>query len=308
MPNINGLSSVAPVFNTGSEDSAFWAKKENPDIVGGLVTLFSPDGGAYATFEESDQGVLTISTSDDEFGDIVLENTGNIYLQPGATLSGIEPPARAVYVGLTQGDATLIVKNDNAGTANGTCQLVLEDTSSNGKKFEMASTAGSVFISDTTDNQGVLSSDGATMSLIANSVVGTVFVGSAPGRLYDTVYNPVASITVLQPLTTGNIVYDVAATRPAGIYQLQLSVETLVTTGAATNVLSMFVSAPPATEVINFSGAEIAPSAVGALLCMNSGYFTHAGGSMRVQVRAIDGINPGTPWTGDWVLQLVKIG
>jgi hypothetical protein len=180
-----------------------------------------------------------------------------------------------------------------------------------------ATKASSTFANSIT----VVSPDGTKNGTITelnsgNMVLGTpvggqfgVQLGSgATGRLYDTVYNPVASVTVLQAPTTGNIVYDVAATRAAGVYQLQLSVETLVTTGAATNDLSMFVTAPPSTDVINFSGAEIAPSAVGALLCMNSGYFAHAGGNMRVQVRAIDGINPGTPWTGSWSLQLVKIG
>jgi hypothetical protein len=146
------------------------------------------------------------------------------------------------------------------------------------------------------------------MTLLSTSTAPVINIGSAPGRLYDSVYNPVASVIVLQAPTTGNIVYDASATRLAGIYQLQLSVETLVTTGSATNVLTMFATLPPASPVVNFSGNEISPSAVSGLLCLNSGYFVHPGGDMRVQVRATDGGEPSTPWTGDWVLQLVKIG
>jgi hypothetical protein len=130
-----------------------------------------------------------------------------------------------------------------------------------------------------------------------------VQIGTQNGTVYDTVYNKVATLTVLQVETTGNITYDNTATRVAGVYQLQLSVESPVATGTSTNYLGMYVTLPPATAVVNYSGNQVSPGGVGtSLLNLNSGYFTHPGGSMRIEV------NAGTPWTGTWTLQLVKVG
>lgn len=308
MSNNNGLTSLAPVYVTGANDSNIWASKVAP-IITSSVTLESTDGTNTAVINESNGGDLTLRTSDSTFGDIILQNTGNIYLQPGTTIGAIAPAApRAVYVGMTQPGAVLIIKNESTGIPDGTCKVILEDTSSNGKTFEMASTANTFYISDIEDTESILTSTGAAMTLLSTSAAPVINIGTAPGRLYDSVYNPVASVTVLQAPITGNIVYDVAATRPAGIYQLQLSVESVVKAGSATNALTILATAPPSTQIVNFSGHQVLPAAVGTILCMNSGYFTHPGGSMRVEVRATDGGIPSTPWSGDWVLQLVKIG
>jgi hypothetical protein len=135
------------------------------------------------------------------------------------------------------------------------------------------------------------------------STTPSVEVGAAGGKIYDSVYNKVATLTVLQAETSGNVTYDNTATRAAGVYQLQLSVESPVATGTSTNYLGMYVTLPPATAVVNYSGNQVTPGGVGtSLLNMNSGYFTHPGGSMRIEV------NAGTPWTGTWTLQLVKVG
>jgi hypothetical protein len=129
-------------------------------------------------------------------------------------------------------------------------------------------------------------------------------VGSGQGRIYDSVYNKPVNITVLQAVpTVGNIAYDQTASFVAGLYQVQLTVETLTATGGATNFLEFACSAPPSSEVINFSSTQVSPGGVGTSLCMNSGFFTHAGGSLRVLMNAT-----ATPWTGSWTLQLVKLG
>lgn len=123
------------------------------------------------------------------------------------------------------------------------------------------------------------------------------------GQIYDTVYNPTVSYIVLNDNTTGDVTYDQTASRPAGKYQLQLSIENVVATGTSTNFLQMGTTAPPSTQLINFSGNESTPGGVGTALNLNSGYFTHAGGNLRIFVTAVT-----TPWTGTWSLQLVKIG
>ena len=109
-----------------------------------------------------------------------------------------------------------------------------------------------------------------------------------------------SAITVLQAETTGNVTYDATATRDAGVYQLQLSIETPV---VGSQAILFYATNPPSTSVLNYSGAEVLPTSVGSnLLCLNSGFFTHAGGSLRVEISTA-----GTAWSGTWTLQLVKI-
>ena len=108
------------------------------------------------------------------------------------------------------------------------------------------------------------------------------------------------SIITLQAVASGNITYDVAATRAAGTYVLQLAVETPV---AGSQAISVFATIPPSTNVVDYSGVEVVPASVGAnLLCMNSGAFVHPGGNMRIQIAT-----SGTAWSGTWGLQLVKL-
>lgn len=142
-----------------------------------------------------------------------------------------------------------------------------------------------------------------------------VNIGSQNGLVYDTVYNPVYTISLLNNNTTGNVVYDQTASRAAGVYQLQLSIEGAVPTNLS--MLDIFCIGA-GTQVINFSGSAINAAAVSLQqnVCLNSGYFTHAGGNLRVVVQAVEVPLPSppappviaTPWTGTWSLQLVKIG
>jgi hypothetical protein len=218
-------------------------------------------------------------------------------VSPDGTLSG------TISIANTSGDMTIVPDLAGARMRIG-----------NGNNLFMspsATTNAQIVVEDDGD-VGFYQGGGSTLFLGAAGTIAFQDLSTAPvlrvgadqGRIYDSVYNPVATVTELQGLTTGNVVYDVTATRAAGTYQLQLSIENVVATGTSTNFLEMYVTLPPSTEVVNFSGNEISPSAVGTnLLNMNSGYFTHPGGNMRVEIGAST-----TPWTGDWVLQLVKVG
>lgn len=312
MPNTNGLTSIAPVFNTGSEDSGFWAKKDRPEFVGGFVTLVSPDGSNFGTIEESNGGDLKLTTGGDStFGDIILQNTGDIYLQPGTTL-GEEPVTapRAVYVGLTQPGAVLIIKNENAGVADGTSKVILEDTSSNGKTFEMASTANTFFISDIEDTESILTSTGAAMTLLSTSAAPVITIGTDSGQLYDTVYNKppglqsVTSIATYTGVPAPIVVDSSPNTLTAGTYQLQMFAETIVPVAGTRLLISAVLSS--GAGVINFSTASISDSGDATInvLSLNSGYFNvPITADYRFLLEATSG-----NWTAtEWGLQLIKI-
>lgn len=221
---------------------------------------------------------LIIKSADGGSSAVVgCNNNGNMIMYP-------TNPAGAIYV---QGTSGLFINSPNNNQ-------VLQLASENDGDAAVYQTGGSTLY---LGRAGVI----AFQNL---STAPSLIVGAGQGRIYDSVYNPVASISVLNNNTTGNISYDNTATIAAGVYQLQLSVESPVATGTSTNFLEMYVTLPPSTSVVNFSGNEIAPGAVGTnLLQLNSGYFTHPGGSMRIEVGAST-----TPWTGTWSLQLVKIG
>ena len=313
MSNTNGLTSLAPVFKTGSEDSGFWAKKDRPEFVGGFVTIVSPDGTAFGTIEESNGGDLKLSTADPTFGDVVISNTGNIYLQAGTTLGEIEPAApRAVYVGMTQPGAVLIIKNDNAGVADGTCKVILEDTSSNGKTFEMASTANTFYISDIEDTESILTSTGAAMTLLSTSAAPVINIGTAPGQLYDSVYNKPPGF---QAITSINSYSGVAApitlnslnnSLTAGTYQLQMFAETVVP--VAGTRIRLYATLSTGGSVINYSNASMSDGGSVSIteFSLISGYF-----NVPVTANYNFYITPsveGSNWTAtEWGVQLVKI-
>jgi hypothetical protein len=124
------------------------------------------------------------------------------------------------------------------------------------------------------------------------------------GQIYDTFYNPTYTISLLNNNSTNDVAYDITAVRAAGVYQVQLSVESAVP--ASGTILSLVCSAPPSTAVINFSCAAINAAAVAVAnqdVALNTGFFTHAGGNLRVLVAS-----SGAAWTGTWSLQLVKMG
>jgi hypothetical protein len=141
-------------------------------------------------------------------------------------------------------------------------------------------------------------------------------VGAAQGRIYDSVYNKAFTYTTLQSpqIGTTNIIYDEVVGVPAGVYQLQLSMEGLTALGTSSNFLTMSATdptSPTPARVLNFSGAQIPPGAVGPSVDnLLSGFFTHAGGDLRVQVQNQDPSTPTPPsWTStEWALQLVKLG
>jgi hypothetical protein len=204
-------------------------------------------------------------------------NNGNIVMYP-------TNPAGATYI---QGNGGLFINSPNNNN-------ILQLGSENDGDALVYQTAGSTLY---LGRNGVIAfQDLSTAPFLR--------VGAGQGRIYDSVYNKPFTVTTLQIVpTVGNITYDNTSSVPAGLYQLQLTVETLTATGGAGNFLSMYVTLPPSTDVVNFSGNQIAPSAVGtSLLCLNSGYFSHPGGNMRVELNAT------TPWTGSWTLQLVKMG
>lgn len=311
MSNTNGLTSLAPVFKTGSEDSGFWAKKDRPEFVGGVVTIVSPDGSAFATIEESNNGDLTLSTADEVYGDVIIANTGNIYLQPGSTVGEIEPAdARAVYVGMTQAGAKLVIKNDNAGVTNGNCKLVLEDTSSNGKSFEIASTANTFYITDIEDTESILSSTGASMTLLNTSASPVITIGTGAGRLYDTIYNKPSGFQTITSINSysgapANIDFNaLSISLTAGTYQLQMFAETVVP--AAGTRIRIYASLSTGGGVINYSTASMSDGGSAAIseFSLNSGYFNVPATANYNFYATSSGAN----WTAtEWGLQLVKI-
>ena len=243
MSNINGLTSLAPVYITGAPDSNIWATRVEPTVINTL-TVVSPDGTKSGIVAESNAGAMTIGTA---------SGIVNVISDDGVS------------------DNFLYSNND-----------VLEVVGLNGALIESY-------------NSGV--------TVIAGAQASVKVGAGALGQIYDTVYNPTYVISLLNDNTSGNIAYDITATRAAGIYQVQLSVETSVP--AATTFLSVGTFAPPSTQLMNFSGQAVSATAIstGQDFCLNSGFITHAGGSLRVVV-----VSSGAAWTGNWSLQLVKMG
>jgi hypothetical protein len=244
MSNINGLTSLAPVYITGAPDSNIWATRVEPTVINTL-TVVSPDGTKSGIVAESNDGDMTIGTA---------SGIVNIISDDGVS------------------DNFLFSNND-----------VLEVVGLNGALIESY-------------NSGV--------TVIAGAQASVKVGAGALGQIYDTVYNPVTTLSLLNNNTTGEITYDNTATRAAGVYQVQLSIES--TLPSSSTFLTIACSAPPSTSTINFSGAAINASAVALTnqdVALNTGYFTHAGGSLRVVVQS-----SGAAWSGTWSLQLVKMG
>jgi hypothetical protein len=243
MSNINGLTSLAPVYITGAPDSNIWATRVEPTVINTL-TVVSPDGTKSGIVAESNDGDMTIGTA---------SGIVNIISDDGVS------------------DNFLFSNND-----------VLEVVGLNGALIESY-------------NSGV--------TVIAGAQASVKVGAGALGQIYDTVYNPTYVISLLNNNTTNDIAYDITATRAAGIYQVQLSVETAVP--AATTFLSVGTFAPPSTTLMNFSGQAVSATAIstGQDFCLNSGFITHAGGNLRVVV-----VSSGAAWSGTWSLQLVKMG
>jgi hypothetical protein len=209
-----------------------------------------------------------------------------------------------VIAQLNNGNMT--VKSDTAGN------LVLGNA--NGLVFIQSSNAVTgtnnflnSFGSDlrlTGTDTGTITSYNTGLSIVASDKAYVRQGSGTNGQIYDTFYNPPYTITLLNNNTTGEIIYDNTATRSAGVYQVQLSVESTLPSGST--FLTIACSAPPSTSTINFSGVSINASAVAISnqdVALNTGYFTHAGGNLRIVVQS-----SGANWSGTWSLQLVKIG
>lgn len=159
-------------------------------------------------------------------------------------------------------------------------------------------------------NSAVLHSYNSGVKIFANDIASVQVVNGALGRIYDTVYNPTYVISSLNNNTTNACVYDQTEFRISGVYQLQLSIE--VTQPSDSSVLSLYAIGT-GSQVINFSGAAINAAAVSAtqLIMLNSGFFAHEGGNLRVVLEAqlvpLLPPLPAQPWTGTWSLQLIRM-
>jgi hypothetical protein len=185
------------------------------------------------------------------------------------------------------------------GTASGIVNVISDDGVSTNFIF-----SNNDALQVTGLNAGILQSYNSGLQIIAGTTASVYKPsGGAAGEIYDTLYNPTYVISLLNDNTSGNIAYDQTATRAAGIYQVQLSVETAVP--ASSTFLSTGTFAPPSTQLMNFSGSTANASQItaGQDFCLNSGFITHAGGNLRVVV-----VSSGAAWTGNWSLQLIKMG
>ena len=215
-----------------------------------------------------------------------------------------EPIESPLVINSPDGTKSAIVAESNAGqmtigTESGIVNVISDDGVSANFLFSNNDALEVVGL-----NTALLESYNSGLQIIAGTTQASVKVGAgALGRIYDTVYNPTYVISLLNDNTSGNIAYDVSATRAAGVYQVQLTVETAVP--AATTFLSTGTFAPPSTSLMNFSGQAVSATSIatGQDFCLNSGFITHAGGSLRVVV-----VSSGAAWTGNWSLQLVKMG
>jgi len=276
--------SVADIFLPTGKIAPFFLPSSAPsDIVASPLQIKSPD--------DTKTGTISL----DNFGDMVIsaDPAGALYINGGV-----------IYFNSldTTKEGSIAVANTGDTTLNSDRTLILS----------AASNAVQIAGNGVLETEAVVFKDsnceityGTTdLELVSEAGLFNVTDKTNTGKIYDTYFNPVASLTVLNNNTTGNIAYDNTATRAAGVYQVQLSIESSVPANAT--VLSLVCSAPPSTAVINFSCASINASAVAVSnqdVALNSGYFTHAGGSLRVLVAS-----SGAAWTGTWSLQLVKIG
>lgn len=294
MANLNGLISSRDVAATGKVASNFFVRKgeaiQSPLLIkssdgtqtagiycnnnGNMVIASDSDGIMYLF--SGDGAVQFYSPNQSKSGAVAVNNGGDMIILPG--ISG------ELYLGL--GNVYFASPNQTQNA-----QLVVAN---NGDTGLYQSGAGSTLF---------LGGSSGRVALASLDATPVVQIGTQNGTVYDTVYNPTYAISLLNNNTTGNVAYDITATRAAGVYQVQLAIENA--TPASGTILNVGCTAPPSSAVINFSGAAANAAAIGISqdVCLNTGFFTHAGGDLRVVVSS-----SGAAWTGTWSLQLIKMG
>jgi hypothetical protein len=249
----------------------------------------------------------------------------------GFSLSGVNYLDITGALVVNSGAGAIVTVNANGGPGNGLVVRPADQTAGNGTINLLNGSASInpseyVFYNSSASGGGLTAghlslyayaagNDALILDAAPNGSVVLVGDGSVAGgcslevngasgvsRVFDPVYNPVVVITPVVAGGTGNLVTDTTIPDLAeGTYQLQLTAETITPT--AFSFLRLFAYPPPATTVINFScNALGAPAADSSVLGLNSGFFEHAGGDLRVIVQS-----SAANWTAnEWNLQLVR--
>ncbi len=262
----------------------------------------------------------------DNDGDLSITSTKSMALYPA-----YQDPTNNVSVGLgnvlfppNQGTSNASLTVDNSGNCTITAanDLVIKPGPFQGAevtiglgKVRFGAATGGQYTEVQTDVQGdtTISSQGTVkFQLYSGESVGLTKADGAFGTFYDTVYNTLPVLPVLQVLASspegavGNIQYSNSsvAVTAGGIYQLQLTGEG-VTTIPSTYLSLGALNASGTGSVIDFSGTTLAATSVsGATLQLASNYFTAPTNPIRVSLASSD---PTNQWTGTWSLQLVQI-
>lgn len=245
-------------------------------------------------------GITSVANTGSTSANIWAKKLAPVVVSP---LSVVSPDGTKTGSIAQNDNGNMIITSDPSGSlylGNSSGQVYINDTDEVSINFLLSAGAQLQVVGQ---NLASLKSynSGNLLSIGSDAVVNK---GSGNGILYDTQYNPTITLALLNDNTTGNITYDNTASRVAGVYQVQLSIESTVP--ATTTFLTIACSAPPSTSTMNFSGAAVNASAVSVSnqdVALNTGFFTHAGGNLRVVVQS-----SGAAWTGTWSLQLVKMG
>lgn len=332
MANTNGLITSKDVCGTGAVNSNFYLRKGAP-IVSPLI-IVSPDGTKQGGITEDNSGSMVLATD----GDLSLSaGSGRLFIQSPNTLVSTQMTQEngGPFVIVTQtgpveisSDGGLIVAPSSAGAAG---QLTLRNSTASATPVRYTTFVASVTGGDLTednlqtfgfpgaltrsivnhapDGSQTIVGDGAVVGGCNLSVAGRVSGGSPPitSRVFDSVFNPPPSqfvITLVASAPSGNIAFVQDLTLSAGLYQLQLSIESA--TSVANSSLQVFATAPPSTAVINQSGASrFTTLSQNVSDCINTGFFAFAGGNLRV---AVECSVLGSFWTGSFECNIVKLG
>lgn len=143
----------------------------------GVTQFTSASGSNYGEIQVADpSGIVTLTGAANTASDVVTLAVNNIYIEPGSIINMASPgsSSKAVYMGMTQGDASVYIQNNNTSGTSGTCQLILNDTYSNGKRYQLATTAGAFYLTDQTGGNNILNATISGVNINTNlNVTGT---------------------------------------------------------------------------------------------------------------------------------------
>jgi hypothetical protein len=181
--NLN-VTSALQISSANGLKSASLAESDggNLTILSDTVSLYGSAGGVQfyspattnpAKISVSNEGTVAFQGGASTIGDAVIRAVRNIYIQPGTTIDGVSQTNPTVtYIGGAQNTTSLYIHTSTSGPG-GTAELRLNDNSITGIQYQLATTGGTFYLTDTKNNYNILNATTSGLNINTALTVST---------------------------------------------------------------------------------------------------------------------------------------